>query len=238
MLPELLKEMGFETASEAHGRPLVGVSACLLGHPVRHDGGHRDDHRVRRELGGLVHFTEVCPEVAIGLPVPRPPIQVVALDDGHWVRGVSRPRDDYTDALTAQARRMNEPLNGFVFKARSPSCGLGTTPIHDQHGHALGLGDGAYAASLTERFPRIPVCNESDLEDPLFLNAFVVRLFCHHRWLHSADCARALDGLRRRADRLEAPLLANIRCFLKHLAADHTASHQQRGDHDGNHAEQ
>ncbi len=218
MLPELLRQMGFDTAPQAHRRPLLGVSACLLGHAVRYDGGHRHDPRLHRELGGLVRFTEVCPEVAIGLPVPRPPIQVVAVGDERRVRGVARPRDDYTDALTAQARRMAEPLDGFVFKARSPSCGLGTTPVHDPAGHARGLGDGAYAAALAARYPAIPLCNESDLEDPLFLSTFAVRLFCHHQWRHSPRPRQSLDTLRRRSEGLDEPLLSGTRRFLDRLA--------------------
>lgn len=218
MLPELLRQMGFETAPEARSRPLVGVSACLLGHPVRYDGGHRDDHRLRRELGGLVRFSEVCPEVAIGLPVPRPPIQVVALGNQHRVRGVSQPDDDYTDALTAQAGRIAEPLDGFVFKARSPSCGLGTTPVHDARGRVRSLGDGAYAAALAKRYPDIPLCNESDLDDPFFFSAFAVRLFCHHQWRHSPRPRQSLDLLRRRSEELDEPLQSGTRRFLDRLA--------------------
>lgn len=219
MLPELLRHMGLETASQVHHRPLLGVSACLLGRPVRYDGGHRDDHRLRRELGGLVRFTEVCPEVAIGLPVPRPPIQVVAFGNEHRVRGVSQPGDDYTEALTAQAARLAEPLDGFVFKARSPSCGLGTTPVHDGRGRVQGLGDGAYAAALAKRYPDIPLCNESDLEDRHFLSAFAVRLFCHHQWRHSPRPRQSLDILRRRSEGLDEPLRSGTRRFLDRLAA-------------------
>lgn len=218
MLPDLLQKMGFETAPQARHKPRLGVSACLLGHPVRYDGGHRDEPLLRRELGPLVRFVEVCPEVAIGLPVPRPPIQVVALGNEHRVRGVSRPDDDYTDALSAQARSMNASLDGFVFKARSPSCGLGTTPVHGPDGAARGLGDGAFAASLAERFPAIPLCNESDLQDPSFLTAFAVRLFCHHQWRHSAQPEAALNTLRRRSEGLDEPLLSGTQRFIEHLA--------------------
>ncbi len=169
-------------------------------------------------MGKLVRFTEVCPEVAIGLPVPRPPIQVVNIGEQLRVRGVAPPEHDHTDALTAQARGMAEPLSGFVFKSRSPSCGLGTTPIHDPQGQPRGLGDGAYAAALAARYPRIPLCNESDLEDPRFLCAFVVRLYCHHQWRHSRRREQSLNTLRRRSEGLDEPLLSDTRRFLDRLA--------------------
>ena len=219
MLPDLLQKMGFETAPPAHRRPRLGVSACLLGRPVRHDGGHRDEPLLHRELGPLVRFVEVCPEVAIGLPVPRPPIQVVTLDGEQRVRGVARPDQDHTDALGAQARNIDTPLDGFVFKARSPSCGLGTTPVHGPDGGVLGLGDGAFAAALAARFPALPLCNESDLQDPSFLTAFAVRLFCHRQWRQSTHPQQALNTLRRRSEGLDEPLLSGTRRFIEHLAA-------------------
>ncbi len=219
MLPDLLQKMGFETAPPAHRRPRLGVSACLLGRPVRYDGGHRDEPLLHRELGPLVRFVEVCPEVAIGLPVPRPPIQVVALGGEHRVRGVARPDDDYTEALSAQARHLDGPLAGFGFKARSPSCGWGTTPVHGPDGGVRGLGDGAFAATLAARFPALPLCNESDLQDPSILTAFAVRLFCHHQWRHSPHPENALDTLRRRSEGLDEPLLSGTRRFIEHLAA-------------------
>ncbi len=219
MLPELLRQMGFETGPQARHRPRLGVSACLLGRPVRYDGGHRDEPLLHHELGPLVRFLEVCPEVAIGLPVPRPPIQVVAVGGEHRVRGVARPEDDYTEALSAQARRVDAPLDGFVFKARSPSCGLGTTPVHGPDGDARGLTDGAFAAALAARFPAIPLCNESDLQDPSCLTAFAMRLFCHHQWRESTQPQQALNTLRRRSERLNEPLLSGTQRFLDHLAA-------------------
>lgn len=218
MLPDLLQKMGFETALPTHRRPRLGVSACLLGRAVRYDGDHRDEPLLHRELGPLVHFVEVCPEVAIGLPVPRPPIQVVTLDGERRVRGVSRPDQDHTDALGAQARRIDASLDGFVLKARSPSCGLGTTPVHGPDGGALGLGDGAFAAALAARFPALPLCNESDLQAPSFLTAFAVRLFCHHQWRQSAHPQQALNTLRRRSEGLDEPLLSGTRRFIEHLA--------------------
>jgi len=219
MLPELLRQMGFETGLPERLRPRLGVSACLLGHPVRYDGGHRDNSCLRHELGPLVRFVEVCPEVAIGLPVPRPPIQVVAVDGEHRVRGVADTGQDYTEALSARAHQVDSPLDGFVFKARSPSCGLGTTPVHGPDGGVRGLSDGAFAAALAARFPALPLCNETDLEDPSCLTAFAVRLFCHHQWRHSPHPEKALNTLRRRSEGLDEPLLSGTQRFIEHLAA-------------------
>ena len=49
----------------------VGISSCLLGNPVRFDGGHKLDRYLRDTLGAFVDWVPVCPEVECGLPVPR-----------------------------------------------------------------------------------------------------------------------------------------------------------------------
>ena len=60
----------------------------------------------------------------------------------------------------------------------------------DLYAHApqvVDLGPAAFqgdAAALAARFPALPLCNESDLQDPSILTAFAVRLFCHHQWRH------------------------------------------------------
>ncbi|MCC4309207.1 DUF523 domain-containing protein [Alcanivorax marinus] len=217
MLPDLLQQMGFIAADREVDRPAVGVSACLTGRPVRYDGGHRRHARVHDELAGLVRLVEVCPEVAVGLPVPRPPIQVVQIKGARRVRHVTAPRQDLTEALADQAGAVGPALSGFVVKSRSPSCGLGTTPVHDDQGRPFALGDGAFAGALARRHPDLPMANDSDLDAPLFTQAFLLRVFCHHHWrTHGAD---GLTTLRARSGRLDEPLLSGTRRFLDRLAA-------------------
>tara|TARA_A100001391_G_scaffold162889_1_gene121943 strand:- start:14003 stop:14656 length:654 start_codon:yes stop_codon:yes gene_type:complete len=213
MLPDLLQEMGFAADAD---RPVVGVSACLMGKPVRYDGGHRRHARVHDELAGLVRLVEVCPEVAAGLPVPRPPIQVVEREGARRVYPVAPPHRDLTDALADQANALDAPLNGFVVKSRSPSCGLGTTPVHDQQGRPVALGDGAFAGALARRHPHLPMANDTDLDAPLFAQAFVLRVFCHHHWRTGG--VEALTSLRARSGQLNEPLLSGTQRFLDRLA--------------------
>ena len=183
MLPDLLQKMGFETAPPAHRRPRLGVSACLLGRPVRYDGGHRDEPLLHRELGPLVRFVEVCPEVAIGLPVPRPPIQVVTLDGEQRVRGVARPDQDHTDALGAQARNIDTPLDGFVFKKDSPSCGVFRGRVRaEKGGMPVRTGVGHFSRVVMDNRPELPVEEEGRLHDPYLRESFIEALFCHNRW--------------------------------------------------------
>ena len=145
MLTDLLEKMGFTLPQHEWQKPVVGVSACLLGQKVRYDGDHRHSAILVHQLGPLLRFRDTCPEVAIGLPVPRPPIQVVQVDDDLRVKGVGNPQQDVTEALENVAANLSEPLSGFVLKARSPSCGHLSTPVHNAGGQQIGMASGAFA---------------------------------------------------------------------------------------------
>jgi uncharacterized protein YbbK (DUF523 family) len=113
-----------------------------------------------------------CPEMTVGLGVPRPPIQLVESHGRRRVQGVDFPHKDVTDALHALVDQLPDDICGFVLKARSPSCGLGTTPVFHK-GVQVATGDGAFADSLKTRFPALPLIDEEEVEDTDLRNAFV-----------------------------------------------------------------
>jgi uncharacterized protein YbbK (DUF523 family) len=171
-------------------RPRVGISRCLLGDAVRHDGTHRRDEGLIGALGRHVEWVPVCPEVEVGMGTPREPIQLVARLDGvssagALVRliGVSSGRD-WTGSMHAWARervRSLIPLNlaGYVFKARSPSCGIHGVPVQD--GDVERVGRGLFAQALIEALPDLPVEDEAGLADPRAREAFLRRVLSHHQ---------------------------------------------------------
>lgn len=217
MLTDLLEKMGFTLPQHDWQKPVVGVSACLLGQKVRYDGDHKHSAILVHQLGPLLRFRDTCPEVAIGLPVPRPPIQVVQLDDQLRVRGVDDPQQDVTEALENVAAGMNEPLSGFVLKARSPSCGHLSTPVHNRNGQQIGMASGAFARKLHELFPRIPLANDSDLEKPAFLQSFLLQVYCYHQWHHSDHQGQWLNDMQAQSEQLDEPLHSGLRHYLDKL---------------------
>ncbi|HEV8586207.1 MAG TPA: DUF523 domain-containing protein [Methylomirabilota bacterium] len=160
----------------------LGVSACLLGEAVRWDGGHKRDAIVVELLGPRVTWVPVCPEVELGLGVPRPPIQLAG--DARAPRLVVAE----TGAdLTARMRRFAEArldelarlgLDGYVLKARSPSCGPAGVPVH---GTAGATGAGLFAAALAARFPDLPAEDEDGLADPAVRARFLERAVARAR---------------------------------------------------------
>jgi len=163
----------------------VAVSACLLGHAVRYDGHHRRDPFVSGALGRCFELVAVCPEVAIGLGVPRAPIHLVEVAGEVRVRGVADPGLDVTEALRAcagEAAAGIEGLSGAVLKRGSPSCGLEEVEVERGAGVVAGRGAGAFAAALAAERPLLPREDEEGLADPRRRAGFVARVLIYHRW--------------------------------------------------------
>jgi len=161
----------------------VGVSACLLGEKVRYDGGHRLDCNVTDTLGRLILFVPVCPEVECGMSIPREPMRLEGDPAKPRLMTVDS-RVDKTEEMASYCRaRVGELANmelcGFVFKARSPSCGLIGVTVH-KNGVPAGTGRGLFAAALVERFPFLPVEEEEGLSDPAVREKFVERVLNHN----------------------------------------------------------
>ncbi len=178
-------------------RPRVGVSACLLGEPVRWDGGHARERFVAHELGALVEWVRVCPELEAGFGAPRPTMRLVERE-GTARLVVPSTGEDATARLEAWIERGLErlaaaPLDGFVLKKDSPSCGLERVRVYGERGLAHRRGRGLFAAALLRRFPDLPVEEEGRLNDPALRDAFVERVWCRLRWrlLLEARPARA-----------------------------------------------
>ncbi len=164
----------------------LGVSACLLGEKVRYDGGHRLDPFITATLGRYVEFVPVCPELECGLGVPREPMRLVGPHAAPRLITV-RTRQDLTERLLAWAARRveelaHENLNGFVFKAKSPSSGMARVKVYNERGVPAGTGVGLFARIFMARFPLLPVEDEGRMHDPEIRENFIERLFFYQRW--------------------------------------------------------
>ncbi len=177
-------------------RPRLGISACLMGERVRYDGAHKALGAACGLLDEHFALIRVCPEVAIGLGVPRPPLQLVEQNGAVRVLGVDDRDRDVTDALAACAAdtlRHHQPFAGYVFKSRSPSCGLYSVPVHRLQGAANNAGRGAYADALLQRCPDLPALEEEALANAHALERFFTDVYARHRFLQCSDTAARRD---------------------------------------------
>jgi uncharacterized protein YbgA (DUF1722 family)/uncharacterized protein YbbK (DUF523 family) len=163
----------------------LGISSCLLGQKVRFDGNHKLDSYLTETLGQYFEWIPVCPEVAIGLGVPRPPIRLVGSPEAPRAIGVKDNSLDVTDKLAAygrqQARRLDD-LSGYVFKSKSPSCGIERVKIYQHSGIPAKKGRGIYAAAFLAGQPWLPVEEEGRLSNPRWRENFIERVFAYRRW--------------------------------------------------------
>ncbi len=157
-------------------KPLVGISQCLLGDAVRYDGQSKANRIVLEKLNDLFEFVPVCPEVEAGLGIPRPPIQLTDSIEQPRLTGRDNPDIDVTDIMQAYCKQKPaelKSLKGYIFKSRSPSCGLNSTPVFI-NGHCVTENSrGIFAKKLCDSNPHLPVIEESELEANNKLDNFI-----------------------------------------------------------------
>lgn len=164
----------------------LGISTCLLGEPVRYDGGHKLDRFLRDTLGQYVEYVPVCPEVECGLPIPRESMHLEG--DPESPRLVtSRTKQDMTDQMVRWARKRvleleKEDLCGFIFKSDSPSSGMERVRVYNEKGMPVKKGVGIFAGIFMQHFPLLPVEEEGRLHDPKLRDNFIERIFTLKRW--------------------------------------------------------
>ena len=157
--------------------PRVGVSACLLGRPVRYDGDSRPHAWIRDVLPRYAELLPLCPETEAGLGVPRPPVQLVSERGNIRARGVADFRLDVTPVLSAWVREQKcrlAALDALILKSRSPSCGLGDVPVFSVEREVLREHqDGLFASWVREHFPHLVLYSDVWLEESQQQAAFL-----------------------------------------------------------------
>lgn len=149
-------------------KPLVGISSCLLGERVRYDGRSKLNISLIRKISQQVNLFPVCAEAESGMGVPREPMDLFIVNTD--VRMITlETRTDVTLIVEKwMENRLNElaklNLCGFIFKAKSPSCALGSAKIYREN-ILYRDGTGVFAAAFMERFPHIPVEEETFLKN-------------------------------------------------------------------------
>ncbi len=163
----------------------IGISTCLLGENVRYDGGHKHDHFLTDVFGPYVEWVSVCPELEVGMGVPREAVRLVGPSSAPKMVGIDSAEDwtermlAYSARRVAQLGKMN--LSGYVLKSKSPSCGMERVKVYNPKGMAEKDGIGLFARVLIKGHPLIPVEEEGRLNDPHLRDNFIVRVFAYHR---------------------------------------------------------
>ena len=169
----------------------LGISSCLLGEPVRWNGGHKLDRFLTSTLGKYVEYVPVCPEVEAGFGVPRETMRLVGeVESPRLV--TTRTKEDMTDRMMEWARRRvveleKENLDGFIFKSDSPSSGMERVKVYGKRGMPEKKGVGLFARAFMDHFPLLPVEEDGRLHDIKLRENFIESVFTLHRWREAVE---------------------------------------------------
>ena len=177
----------------------IGISSCLLGNEVRWNAGHKLDKYLTRTLGKFVEYVPVCPEVEVGLGIPRESMRLVGdPENPRLITFKSKP--DHTERMLAWAQKRvkeleKEDLCGFIFKSDSPSSGMIRVKVYNEKGMPHKVGVGIFARAFMQHFPLIPVEDDGRLNDPLIRENFILQIFTMKRWRDNLARKRAMGSL-------------------------------------------
>ncbi len=183
--------------SETLQKIRIGISSCLMGENVRFDSGHKKNAYVTGILSDYFEFSPFCPEVSIGLGIPRETIRLVDVDNEVRCVGTKSADLDVTEKLYQSAddqKGWHAELSGYILKRDSPSCGMERVKLYKgQMPEKKGVG--LYAKRLMENFPYLPIEEEGRLSDAQLRENFIQRVFIYARWQMMEQEGFTLSGL-------------------------------------------
>ena len=174
-----------DVSSPMSNRPRIGVSACLAGDLVRYDGDHQCHEQIVGRLARNFELIKICPEIEIGLGVPREPIQLEAR--GQETRLVAvQSRQDHTETMQRFGRRTAHQVEtwqlcGYVLKSKSPSCGLEQVKRWYSKDDFQRDGTGIFATALQQHAAGLPVIEDRLLDQPGYCQHFITQVNAFHQ---------------------------------------------------------
>ena len=165
-------------------KPLVGVSQCLLGDAVRYDGQSKANQVVLKHLSQIFELIPICPEVEAGLGIPRPPVQLTESIENPELTGRDDPLLNITDVMKNYCDTKSielDYLSGFIFKSRSPSCGLNSTPVYVEGHCVTETGRGIFAMHFCHIHPDLPIIEETTLKSTNMTDNFIQAVLTHQQ---------------------------------------------------------
>lgn len=170
----------------------IGISSCLMGNSVRYDGGHKLDILLRDTLGSFVEYVPVCPESECGLGIPREAMRLEGDPENPRLMTINSRKNITTKMKKWAVKRImelkKEDLCGFIFKSKSPSCGMEGVKVYNEKGMPVLKGIGMFAREVMDKFPHIPFECEQRLHDPILREKFIERVL-------SYQCTSTYNGL-------------------------------------------
>ena len=168
-------------------KPVVAVSACLVGQKVQHNGEAAELQPLSKGWSKHFDLLSICPEIEIGMKVPRPATRLVKENDK--LNLVTQENSmDYTDRMLEYSQIQSDYLAsagvcGFIFKNDSATCGLEKVEVHNTDFSGVeNNGRGLFATVFTAFNPHIPTIEGEKLIDGEQAEHFLARIHFFHEW--------------------------------------------------------
>jgi len=160
----------------AEDKPCIAISSCLLGNLVRYDGKQKGMPELYQHMQQYFNLLAVCPEVEMGLSVPRPAVQLTGNPQHPQMMGRDNETIDVTHEINNFCNTRPQTLKhicGYIFKSKSPSCGLRNIPVF-QNGKIIQHNNrGLFAEAMIKHNPDLPVADETELNTVDNRNHFI-----------------------------------------------------------------
>lgn len=163
-------------------KPLIFISKCIEIDHCRYDGSQISSSFVKR-LKKHVDILTVCPEVSIGLSIPREAIRII--DDGQERLVYSLTGTDVTTEMNRFSKDYmtqikDKKIHGFILKNRSPSCGIRDVKVYKSHGKSMSLDyktSGFFGRAILTHFPEAIIEDEGRLMNYNIREHFLTRVY-------------------------------------------------------------
>jgi len=139
----------------------VIISSCLLGHTCRYDGKTKKTTEIVDAFEGY-EIIPFCPEAPL-FGTPRERISVVEIEGNHRII-TDKSNKDVTKLLEDEINsfiKLHPEVDKIVLKSKSPSCGIGTTPILNEQKVRVKLGDGIAGSIFKSKYSGVEILNEN-----------------------------------------------------------------------------
>ncbi len=167
-------------------KPRLGIGSCLAGNEVRYNGQAKAANKHVRMLCDAFEVQAFCPEMGVGMGVPREPIHVVGDEDNLRILDVATHQRDYTTDIAGYANTVLDrapDICGYILVKGSPSCGFERVKRFNEKGNIVAHdARGIFASALAELDPLLPLEDDGRLNDPALRESFVTRAFAYHEW--------------------------------------------------------
>lgn len=177
-------------------KPKLMISSCILGNNVRYDGSNKLDQWIATKLANYFDLIAVCPEVVMGMGVPRESVNLHLSKEGGLSMVGNKTQMDYTSAAKIAAKTIlktnRNELSGAILQKKSPSCGVERVKLYNEKNVELygikntKMNRGLFASELIGQYPLLPVIDSGRFHDENERENFLRRVLCYFRF-HQLD---------------------------------------------------